>query len=209
MKNKRRRILIGLVIPIFATTLFSVAFFYKNELKSLLEEVKAQEEILQETMPEEMQGEDGVKIVKLTKNNWDKYFEIEIAPELVWNETGELEKVQYATYVSLKKEYHDKISLTQRESYLDMTGLQPIEMMQYEITDATSGEWKLTKKQTEGLVIGGRNRMFLWWNSADTKDKNFVSAITFDCGEYMGNLVVEVPGEPQVQAAEGMLVLKK
>ena len=74
MKNKGKRILIGLVIPIIATTIFCAAFFYKNELKGLLGDVKAQEE-----MSEEMQEEDGAKIIKLTKNNWDKYFEIENA----------------------------------------------------------------------------------------------------------------------------------
>ena len=73
MKNKGKRILIGLIIPIIATTLFCASFFYKNELKSFLGDVKEQEE-----MSEEVLEEDGAKIIKLTKNNWDKYFEIEI-----------------------------------------------------------------------------------------------------------------------------------
>ena len=204
MKNKGKRILIGLVIPIIATTLFCAAFFYKNELKGLLGDVKAQEE-----MSEEMQEEDGAKIIKLTKNNWDKYFEIDIAPELVWNEAGELEKVQYAIYLSLKKEYHHEISLTERESYLTLTGLRQLEWMQYEITDPVAGEWKITKKQMELIKGGGRDRMYLRWTRDDTKDKDFTSARVFEAGEYMGHLVIEIPGEPEVQAAEGMLVLKR
>ena len=204
MKNKGKRILIGLVIPIIATTLFCAAFFYKNELKELLGDVKEKEE-----MPEEMLDEDGAKIIKLTKNNWDKYFEIDIAPELVWNEAGELEKVQYAIYLSLKKEYHHEISLTQRESYLTLTGLRQLEWMQYEITDPVAGEWKITKKQMELIKGGGRDRMYLRWTRDDTKDKDFTSARVFEAGEYMGHLVIEIPGEPEVQAAEGMLVLKR
>ena len=204
MKNKGKRILIGLVIPIIATTIFCAAFFYKNELKGLLGDVKAQEE-----MSEEMQEEDGAKIIKLTKNNWDKYFEIDIAPELVWNEAGELEKVQYAIYLSLKKEYHHEISLTQRESYLTLTGLRQLDWMQYEITDPVAGEWQITKKQMELIKGGGRDRLLLMWSRDDTKDTDFTSARVFEAGEYMGHLVIEVPGEPEVQAAEGMLVLKR
>jgi len=115
MKNKGKRILIGLVIPIVVTTLFCITFFYKNEWKGFMGEVKEQEESMKEEIPEEVQEEDGAKIIKLTKNNWDRYFEIEIKPELVWNEAGELEKVQYVMYLSLRKEYHHEISLTQRE----------------------------------------------------------------------------------------------
>ena len=204
MKNKGKRILIGLMIPIIATTLFCTAFFYKNELKGLLVDVKEQEE-----MPEEMLDEDGAKIIKLTKSNWDKYFTIESKPKFIWNETDELEKVEYVTCVILKEEYHDKISLTQRESYLNLTGVMPIEMMQYEITDPLAGEWKFTKKQTEGLVVGGRDRMFLWWERDNVKDDHFISVISHEAGEYMGHLVIEVPGDPKVQAAEGMLVLKR
>lgn len=209
MKNKGKRILIGLIIPIIVTTLFCVSFFYKNEWKGFLGEVKEQEESLQEEMPEEVLEEDGAKIIKLTKNNWDKYFEIEIKPELVWNEENELEKVQYVSCLILKEEYHDKISLTQRESYLNLTGIQQLDWMQYEITDSVAGEWQITKKQTEGLVVGGRDRMFLWWERDRVKYNDFISVITHEAGEYMGHLVIEVPGEPEVQAAEGMLVLKR
>lgn len=93
-----------------------------------------------------MLEEDGAKIIKLTKNNWDKYFEIEIKPELVWNEADELEKVQYVMYLGLKKEYQHEISLTQRESYVNLTGLRQLDWMQYEITDPVAGEWQITKK---------------------------------------------------------------
>ena len=51
--------------------------------------------------------------------------------------------------------------------------------------------------------------MYLGWKRDDTKDKEFTSARVFEAGEYMGHLVMEVPGEPEVQAAEGMLVLKR
>ena len=72
-----------------------------------------------------------------------------------------------------------------------------------------AGEWKITKKQMELIKGGGRDRMYLGWTRDDTKDKDFTSARVFEAGEYMGHLVMEVPGEPQVQAAEGMLVLKR
>jgi len=209
MKNKGKRILIGLMIPIIATTLFCAAFFYKNELKGFLGDVKAQDESLKEEMPEEIQEEDGAKIIKLTKNNWDKYFEIEIKPELVWDEAGELEKVQYVMYLSLRKEYHHEISLTQRESYVNLTGLRQLDWMQYEITDPVAGEWQITKKQRELIKGGGRDRLLLMWSRDDTRDADFTSARVFEAGEYMGHLVIEVPGEPQVQAAEGRLVLKR
>ena len=204
MKNKGKRILIGLIIPIIATTLFCASFFYKNELKSFLGDVKEQEE-----MSEEVLEEDGAKIVKLTKNNWDKYFEIKIKPELVWNETGELEKVQYVMYLSLKREYHHEISLTQRESYVNLTGLRQLDWMQYEITDPVAGEWQITKKQMELIKGGGRDRLYLGWTRDHTRDTDFTSARVFEAGEYMGHLVIEVPGKPEVQAAEGMLVLKR
>lgn len=55
MKNKGKRILIGLIIPIIVTTLFCVSFFYKNEWKGFLGEVKEQEESLQEEMPDVIQ----------------------------------------------------------------------------------------------------------------------------------------------------------
>jgi hypothetical protein len=203
MKNKGKRILIGLIIPIIVTTLFCIIFFYKNEFKSFLGDVKEQE------LSEEILEEDGAKIIKLTKNNWNKYFEIEIKPELVWNEAGELEKVQYVMYLSLKKEYHHEISLTQRESYVNLTGLRQLDWMQYEITDPVAGEWQITTKQTELIKVGGQDRMNLGWTRDDTKDKDFISARVFEAGEYMGHLVIEVPGEPQVQAAEGLLVLKR
>ena len=204
MKNKGKRILIGLIIPIIATTLFCASFFYKNELKSFLGDVKGQEE-----MTEEVLEEDGAKIIKLTKNNWDKYFEIEIKPELVWNEAAELEKVQYVMYLSLKKEYHHEISLTQRESYVNLTGLRQLDWMQYEITDPVAGEWQITKKQMELIKGGGRDRLYLGWTRDHTRETDFTSARVFEAGEYMGHLVIEVPGEPEVQAAEGMLVLKR
>ena len=209
MKNKGKRILIGLVIPIIVTTLFCTTFFYKNELKGFQGDAKEQEESLQEELSEEVLEEDGAKIIKITKNNWDNYFEIEIKPELVWNEAEELEKVQYVMYLSLKKEYHHEISMTQRESYVNLTGLRQLDWMQYEITDPVDGEWQITKKQMELIKGGGRDRMYLGWKRDDTKDKEFTSARVFEAGEYMGHLVMEVPGEPEVQAAEGMLVLKR
>ena len=204
MKNKGKRILIGLVIPIVVTALFCMTFFYKNEWKGFLGDVKEQEE-----MSEEVLEEDGAKIVKLTKNNWDKYFEIEIKPELVWNEAGELEKVQYVMYLSLKKEYHHEISLTQRESYVNLTGLRQLDWMQYEISDPVAGEWQITKKQMELIKGGGRDRLYLGWTRDHTRETDFTSARVFEAGEYMGHLVIEVPGEPEVQAAEGILVLKR
>ena len=209
MKNKGKRILIGLVIPIIVTTLFCTTFFYKNELKGFQGDAKEKEESLQEELSEEVLEEDGAKIIKITKNNWDNYFEIEIKPELVWNEAEELEKVQYVMYLSLKKEYHHEISMTQRESYVNLTGLRQLDWMQYEITDPVDGEWQITKKQMELIKGGGRDRMYLGWKRDDTKDKEFTSARVFEAGEYMGHLVMEVPGEPEVQAAEGMLVLKR
>ena len=147
MKKKGKRILIGLVIPIIVTTLFCTTFFCKNELKGFQGDAKEQEESLQEELSEEVLEEDGAKIIKITKNNWDNYFEIEIKPELVWNEAEELEKVQYVMYLSLKKEYHHEISMTQRESYVNLTGLRQLDWMQYEITDPVDGEWQITKKQ--------------------------------------------------------------
>lgn len=202
MENKGKR---SVIIVMFLIVLLAVIIFSLYRFKDLL---SSKETLNENEQKEQIVEEDGMIIIKLTKDNWDKYFTIKTEPKLIKNDAGELEKVQYADYLILKEEYHDKISLEQRESYLDLSGVQMIEMMQYEITDAKAGEWELTKEQPEGMVVGGRDRVMLWWNSTDATEKDFYSENTFECGEYMGNLVTEVPGEPEIHAAEGELVLK-
>ena len=118
MKNKIKRIFIGLIIPTIAAILICVAFYYKNVHEGFMNVIKDYEGDTSEQM----------KAVMIRKDNWQEYFTLETNLELYKNLDGELEKVQYINCLTLKDEYKAKIA-TERASFLNITVRQESERM--------------------------------------------------------------------------------
>lgn len=189
MNNKWKRMTIGFVFPMIIMIVVCGIFYFKNAHQSLLDGMKT----------EKVSTASKVVISKL---NWEEYFTLESKVELIKNESGELEKVLYIDYLKLKDEYRDKIAL-EYKNYVILSGTQPRKRMCYEITDAITGEWKIT-----GPLIGDETKhesvRTKWsWGTAD--EGNFEQVYELDNGEYMGQIFLEVPEENTVEAVQGEL----
>ena len=196
MKNKIKRIFIGLIIPTITAVLICVAFYYKNVHEGFMNVIKDYEGDTSEQM----------KAVMIRKDNWQEYFTLETNLELYKNLDGELEKVQYINCLTLKDEYKAKIA-TERASFLNITVRQESERMKYEIVDAKAGEWKVVGKIHSDAPKGETNVKSLAWTSSYGSD--FEAVYEFDSGEYMGQIFLQVPEEFEVEAVSGELYLVK
>ena len=196
MRYKAKRIFIGLIIPIIAAVLICGVFYYKNAHVGFINEITARKGDTSEQM----------KGIIIRKDNWQEYFTLETREELIKNEAGELEKVQYVNYLSLKEEYRDKIA-TERASFVNITGNQDSERMKYEIVNEKTGEWKVTDKLVSDTPKGETDRKHLAWTSSYGND--YEAAVGLDCGEYMGQIFLQVPEEFEVEAVAGELYLVK
>lgn len=196
MRYKTKRILIGLVIPTIAAAMICGVFYYKNVHVGFVNEIKKYEDDTSEQM----------KGIVIRKDNWQDYFTLETRVELIKNEAGELEKVQYVNCLSLKEEYRTKLT-TERDSIVNITGKQPSERMKYEIVDPKAGEWELTGKLISEKPKGEVDVKQLVWNSA--LGTVYEAAVELDSGEYMGQIFLQVPEEFEVEAVAGELYLVK
>lgn len=192
MNNKVKRTVIGLVFPTLVIILVCAVFYYKNAHQSLIEGMKAS---------------DGTSYskVKITEKNWEEYFTVETKMELFNNDAGELEKVQYIDYISLKEEYREKIALEEK-NYVSISGTQKTERMTYRITDAKAGEWEITGKLIYDKPKGENDNANRSWGQAD--EGEFMTVYEHDSGEYVGQVYLEVPEEFEAEAVVGELHFK-
>jgi len=97
MKNKMRRLFIGLILPIIAAILICGVFYYKNAHVSFMKEYQNYEGDTSEQ----------VKGIIIRKDNWQDYFI--------------LEAKQNSICLSLKEEYRTELT-TERDSFVNITG---------------------------------------------------------------------------------------
>lgn len=194
MNNRCKRITVGFVLPIIIAVLICGIFYYKNAHQSLLDYMGTEE------------VNDGSKVI-LTKQNWEEYFTLETKQELYKNDAGELEKVQYVHYISLKEEYHDKLDES-AIGILNLTVMQPMDRMEYTITDAKEGKWELGKVINLGIPIPGEDRTSYSWRQVEQAESGYVRVIELDSGEHKGKLYMAVPEKFEIEAISGELIFK-
>ena len=102
MKNRLKRIFIGLFLPTIAAIFICVVFYYKN----------VHQEVVSEFAGYTGDTSDQMKGIMLRKDNWQEYFTLETTEE--------------ANCLRLKEEYHDKIA-AERASFINITVKQETE----------------------------------------------------------------------------------
>lgn len=201
MKNKTKRILIGLVFPVVIIVLVCSAFFYKNAYKYFVTDT---EKTTQEKVPSE-------GTITLTKGNWEEYFEYAEEYVQIKNEEGNVEKICLDAYYKMKDEYYEKLVSTSEDVILILDVDDTFK--QYEILDPVSGEWKLTgedskyesdfyKMHMSGL---GDERTICYWYS-DTNKCDVTETYFYD--DVQNEMILQVINEMEIRAVEGQITLK-
>lgn len=199
MNKKAKRILLGLVLPTIVIFLICGVFFFTNAGDDLR---KAMERTEKEKAEENQES-----VVKITKENWQEYFAVEMKEELEYNSDDELIRVIYSSVVSLKEEYRDKIDYSEeKQSNVILNGLLPTEHMIYKITDAKNSEWEIVKESHEMKPKGSSIDFTTRWNMMDENDFSFEHQ--FESYSKGKKLYVEIPREFEVEAVAGTLYFK-